>query len=126
MYRARDKRAGRTVAITVLPADLNPAERENLLQQARAVSRLSHPNIVTLYEVGDDGGLFLVYEFVPGQTLKTLVAGGPLNPRRAVDLATQIADALAEAHAAGIVHGAIRPMPSSSRRRDRPRSWISD
>ena len=68
---------------------------------------MSHPNIAALYEIGDDGGPFLVYEFVPGQTLATLVAGGPLNPRRAVDLATQMADALAEAHAAGIAHGAI-------------------
>ena len=107
VYRARDTRAGRTVALKVLSADLDPAERENLLQRARAVSRLSHPNIAALYEIGDDGGPFLVYEFVPGQTLSTLVAGGPLNPRRAVDVATQMADALAEAHAAGIAHGAI-------------------
>jgi eukaryotic-like serine/threonine-protein kinase len=71
------------------------------------VSRLSHPNIAALYEMGDDGGPFLVFEFVPGQTLTTLVASGPLNPRRAVDLATQMADAIAEAHAAGIVHGAL-------------------
>jgi serine/threonine protein kinase len=107
VYRARDTRAGRTVALKVLPADLDPAERENLFQRARDVSRLSHPNIAALYEIGDDGGPFLVFEFVPGQTLATLVASGPLNPRRAVDLATQIADALAEAHAAGIAHGAI-------------------
>jgi serine/threonine protein kinase len=107
VYRARDTRAGRTVALKVLPADLDPAERENLIQRARAVSRLSHPNIAALYEIGDDGGPFLVYEFVPGQPLSTLVAGGPLNPRRAVDVATQMADALAEAHAAGIAHGAI-------------------
>jgi serine/threonine protein kinase len=107
VYRARDTRAGRTVALKVLPADFDPAEREKLLQRALAVSRLSHPNIAALHEVGDDGGPFLVFEFVPGQSLATLVAAGALNPRRAVDLATQMADALAEAHAAGIAHGAI-------------------
>jgi serine/threonine-protein kinase len=107
VYRARDTHAGRTVALKVLPADLHPAEREKFFERGRAVSRLSHPNIAALYEIGDDGGPFLVFEFVPGQTLATLVAGGPLNPRRAVDLATQMADALAEGHAAGITHGAI-------------------
>nr|UXE45185.1 serine/threonine-protein kinase PrkC [uncultured bacterium] len=107
VYRARDTRAGRTVALKVLPADLDPADREKLFERARAVSRLSHPNIAALYEIGDDGGPFLVFEFVPGQSLATLVAGGPFNPKRAVDLATQMADALSEAHAAGIAHGAI-------------------
>ena len=69
---------------------------------------MSHPNIVTLYEVGEeDGRLYLVYEFVQGQTLKTIIGGRPLNPRRAVDLAGQIAEALADAHAADLVHGAI-------------------
>jgi serine/threonine-protein kinase len=111
VYRARDNRVGRTVAITVVTDQiaLNPGLREEFLRQARAAAAVSHPNIVTLYEVGDDddGGLYLIYEFVEGQTLKTIIAGRPLNPRRAVDFAGQIAEALADAHAADLVHGAI-------------------
>jgi len=111
VYRARDNRVGRTVAITVVTDQiaLNPGLREEFLRQARAAAALSHPNIVTLYEVGDDddGGLYLIYEFVEGQTLKTIIAGRPLNVRRAVDLAGQIAEALADAHAADLVHGAM-------------------
>ena len=110
VYRARDTRVGRTVAITVVTNQIasNPARREHFLRDARAAAAVSHPNIVTLYEVGDeDGRLYLVYEFVQGQTLKTVIGGRPLNPRRAVDLAGQIAEALADAHAADLVHGAI-------------------
>ena len=112
VYRARDNRVGRTVAITVVTDQIasNPGLREEFLRRARAAAALSHPNIVTLYEVGDDdddGGLYLIYEFVQGQTLKTIIAGRPLNPRCAVDLAGQIAEALADAHAADLVHGAI-------------------
>jgi serine/threonine protein kinase len=104
--RARDTRLGRTVAIKVLPAELaaDPERREAFLRDARAASRLSHPNIAALYEIGEEAGHdFLVFEFVSGETLKTVIAGRPLNPRRAVDLAVQLADALAEAHAQGIV-----------------------
>ena len=110
VYRARDTRVGRTVAITVVSDQIasNPARREELLTQARAAAAVSHPNIVTLYEVAEeDGRLYLVHEFVQGQTLRTIIAGRPLNPRRAVDLAGQIAEALADAHAADLVHGAI-------------------
>ena len=111
VYRARDNRVGRTVAITVVTDQIasNPGLREEFLRQARAAAAVSHPNIVTLYEAGDDddGGLYLIYEFVEGQTLKTIIAGRPINPRRAVDLAGQIAEALADAHAADLVHGAI-------------------
>jgi serine/threonine protein kinase len=111
VYRARDNRVGRTVAITVVTDQIasNPGLREEFLRQARAAAALSHPNIVTLYEVGDDddGGLYLIYEFIEGQTLKTIIAGRPLNVRRSVDLAGQIAEALAEAHAADLVHGAM-------------------
>jgi serine/threonine protein kinase len=110
VYRARDTRVGRTVALTLVSDDIvsNPERRERLLGDARAAAAVSHPNIVTLYEVGeDDGRLYLVHEFVQGQTLKTIIGGRPLNPRRAVDVASQIAEALADAHAADLVHGAI-------------------
>src|SRR5262249_52652439 len=113
VYRARDTRLGRTVAIKLVPEDLigDPERRERLISDARAAAALSHPNIAALYEIGEDQGrIILVFEFVPGETLRTAAAGRPLNPRRAVDLTTQIADALAEAHAAGIVHRYIQPV----------------
>src|SRR5438132_1088459 len=112
VYRARDTRLGRTVAIKVLPDRLaaDPERRDRLIREARAAAALSHPNIATLYEVGEDQGhVFLVFEFVPGETLKTAIGGRPLNPRHAVELAIQIADALADAHAEGIVHRDIKP-----------------
>jgi TolB-like protein len=112
VYRARDTRLGRTVAIKVLPdavAD-DPDRRARFVREAQAAAALSHPNIAALYEIGEDRGrLFLVFEFVPGEPLRTVIGGRPLNPRRAVQCATQIADALADAHAAGIVHRDIKP-----------------
>jgi eukaryotic-like serine/threonine-protein kinase len=110
VYRARDTRVGRTVAITVVTDRIAsiPERREHLVRDARAAAAVSHPNIVTLYEVGEENGqLYLAYEFIQGQTLKTIIGGRPLNPRRAIDLAGQIAEALADAHAADLVHGAI-------------------
>jgi serine/threonine protein kinase len=112
VYRARDTRLGRTVAIKV-PADelqLDATRREALLRDARAALALSHPNIATLYEVGDEQGkAFLVFEFAPGETLTRVIGGLPMNARRAVDLGAQIADALADAHASDVVHGHLGP-----------------
>jgi serine/threonine protein kinase len=108
VYRARDPRAGRTVAIKIVNAEISrdPVHRQRLVDDARVAAALSHPNIAALYEVGeDDDALYLVSEFVPGDTLKTIVAGRAINSRRAIDLAAQVADALAEAHAQGLVHG---------------------
>ena len=112
VYRARDTRLGRTVAVKVPGAELQAAgdRREALQRDAHIASVLSHPNIAALYEIGEEEGrLFLVFEFVPGEPLKRVIAGRPLNMRRAVDLATQMADALAEAHAAEVVHGGLSP-----------------
>jgi serine/threonine-protein kinase len=112
VYRARDMRLGRTVAIKVPAGELqsDATRREALLRDARAALALSHPNIATLYEIGDEQGrVFLVFEFAPGETLKRVIAGLPMNARRAVDLAAQIADALADAHASDIVHGHLDP-----------------
>jgi serine/threonine protein kinase len=111
VYRARDTRLGRTVAIKVPPDDVqsDASRREDLQRDARAALTLSHPNIATLYEIGEeDGKVFLVFEFAPGETLTRVLAGLPMNARRAVDLASQIADALADAHAADLVHGRLR------------------
>jgi eukaryotic-like serine/threonine-protein kinase len=110
VYRARDTRHGRTVALKVVGADVadKPDRRERLLHDARAAAALSHPNIAALYEIGEDQNqLFLAFEFVAGEPLKHVIAGRPLHPRRAVDFATQIADALAEGHAQGVVHAGL-------------------
>lgn len=112
VFRARDTRHGRTVAIKLLPHVIanDPVRREAFLADARAAAALSHPNLVTLYEVGEDGEhLFLVFDFAPGDALETVIAGRPLNLRRALDLAAQMADGVAEAHAAGVVHRDLRP-----------------
>jgi serine/threonine protein kinase len=112
VWRARDTRLGRTVAIKVLDPHVtaDPELRARFLKDARAAAALSHPNIAALYGIGEDQGeLFLVFEFVPGENLKTVIGGRPLNPRRAIDLAVQIADALADAQAEGIVHRDIKP-----------------
>jgi eukaryotic-like serine/threonine-protein kinase len=112
VYRARDTRHGRTVAIKVLGAGIrdDPDRRERFLRDARAAAALSHPNIAALYETGEDQGqLFLAFEFVPGVTLQHVIGGRALNPRRAIDFAVQIADALADAHAENIVHRDLKP-----------------
>lgn len=108
VFRARDTRLGRTVAIKVLPDRIqnDPAKRGALLADARAAMALSHPNIALLYEAGDDNGrAFLACEFVPGDALDRVIAGHALNARRAIDLTVQMADALADAHAAEMAHG---------------------
>lgn len=108
LFRARDTRLGRTVAIKVLPESVQTdrAMCDALLAAARTAMTLSHPNIAALYEAGDDNGrVFLACEFVPGDPLDRVIAGHPLNPRRAIDLTIQIADALADAHAAEMTHG---------------------
>jgi serine/threonine protein kinase len=112
VFRARDTRLGRTVAIKVVGAEVaaHPERRARFLREARAAAKLSHPNIAALYEIGEDREqLFLVFEFVPGENLKTAIGGRPMNPRRAIDVAVQIADALADAEVEGIVHRDIKP-----------------
>ena len=111
-YRARDTVHGRTVLVKVAPSEITEAgtRRARFLAAARAASALSHPNIATLFDIDEtDGSVFLVFEFVPGETLGQVVAAGPLPLRTAVDLGIQLADALAEIHAHGIVHGDLRP-----------------
>jgi serine/threonine-protein kinase len=109
--RARDTRHGRTVALTVVSDELiaDADRRRRFLADAERAAALSHPNIAALYEVGDQDGLvYLAKEFVPGQSLGTIIGGHPLNTRRALSYGTQIADALADAHASGMLHGDIR------------------
>lgn len=110
VYRARDTKFGRTVALKVIKADaLEGVPRDAFLDDARTAATLSHPNIATLFDVGEyEGGCYLAYEFAQGVTLRQEIAGHRVNPRRVVELAVQIADALAEAHAHGIIHTDIR------------------
>ena len=111
VYRARDTRIGRTVAVRVL-ADLtpDPLHRTRFVNSIRPYTALSHSNIATLFDVGEhEGHVYLVYEFVSGEKLSALGSGHALNIRRALDLAVQVADALAEAHACDLIHGALTP-----------------
>ncbi len=112
VYRARDTRTGRTVALKLVPSTLlaDAVTRAQFFADGAAASTLSHPSIATLFDVGDhEGGAYLAYEFVPGATIAEEMAGHPLAPRRALEIAIQIADALAEGHAVGHVHGDVRP-----------------
>jgi serine/threonine-protein kinase len=112
VYRARDTRLGRTVALKVIPPSISqdPARLDALHDAAVRLTQLSHPNIAMLFEGGQDGDYrYLVFEYVQGEPLASLINGRPVNVRRALEFAINLADALADAHAAGFVHGDIRP-----------------
>lgn len=111
VYRARDTKFGRTVALKLIKAGaVEGGARQALLDDARTAATLSHPNIATLFDVGEyDEGCYLAYEFAQGTTLQQEIAGRAVNPRRVVELAVQVADALADGHAVGIIHTDIRP-----------------
>ncbi|HTO87078.1 MAG TPA: protein kinase [Thermoanaerobaculia bacterium] len=112
VYRARDTRLGREVAIKVLPSEraADPERRRRFEQEARSASALNHPNILTIHEIGTEGDTtYIAMELVEGRTLRELVAAGPIPVRRLLDLATQVAEGLAKAHAAGIVHRDLKP-----------------
>jgi len=112
VYLAQDTRLGRSVALKLLHAHYTrDADRVHRFQQeAHAASALNHPNIITIYEVGQVDGLhFIAAEFVEGETLRPLIRGGGLTLGGALDIALQVAGALAAAHQAGIVHRDIKP-----------------
>lgn len=116
VYRAEDPRLGRKVAIKVLalPSLMLPAARDEMttrfVREARAIAHLSHPNIVTIYDVGEqDEAQYLVMEYLEGQTLETLLRSGPLSTAKAQRIVAQAADALDAVHARGIVHRDIKP-----------------
>lgn len=111
LFRARDTRLGRTVAVRLLPSEFGePPSRTELIERARALIALSHPNVTTVFDVGEhDGRVYLVFEFLKGQPLRAEMAGRPMNVRRALELAIQIADGVADAHASGYVHGGLSP-----------------
>ena len=112
VYLARDPRLDRTVAIKILPAELagDPERMQRFEREARAASALNHPNVATIYDVGESDGLhFIVMEHVEGETVAARVAGRSLSPAAVVDIAVQAADALDVAHAKGITHRDIKP-----------------
>jgi len=112
LYRARDTRLGRTVGVRLLPADFaaDPDARAALLDRVRALAVVSHPNITAVFDAGEhEGRPYLVYEFLKGQSLRAEMAGRPMNVRRAIELTIQMADAIANAHAAGFIHGGLSP-----------------
>jgi Tol biopolymer transport system component len=112
VYRARDTRLDRIVAIKVLPADLASDRqfRERFVREARVISQLDHPHICSLYDVGEQNGVsFLVMQYLEGETLEQRLTNGAVPLAHALQYAMQMADALARAHSAGIVHRDLKP-----------------
>jgi len=112
VYRARDVRLGREVAVKTLPAlaASDPERRARFEQEARSASALNHPNIITVLDIGDAGGAsYIAMEYVEGRTVRELLSAGPLPVRKVLDIAVQAAEGLAKAHSAGIVHRDLKP-----------------
>ena len=112
VYLARDERLGRKAALKLLPDSLTTDETQlsRFKNEARTASSLNHPNILTVYEIGAEGNRqFIATEFIEGMTLRVSIARGRINPHAALEIAVQVASALAAAHEAGVVHRDIKP-----------------
>src|SRR5580765_8359730 len=113
VYRATDTKLGREAAIKVLASATasDPDRRRRFEQEARSASALNHPNILTIYDIGEAGGdIYIAMELVEGRTLRELMASGePLPTKRLLDIAVQTAEGLAKAHSVGIVHRDLKP-----------------
>src|SRR6266496_235179 len=112
VWKARDTRLGREVAIKVLPAEVasDPSRLKRFEKEARSASALNHPNIVTIYDIGShDSVAFIAMELVEGKTLRELLFAGALPVKRVLGIAAQVADGLARAHEAGIIHRDLKP-----------------
>src|SRR5213080_497898 len=112
VYLARDERLGRKAALKLLPDSLTTDETQlsRFKNEARTASSLNHPNILTVYEIGTEGNRqFIATEFIEGITLRASLARGRMNPHTALEIAMQVASALAAAHEAGVVHRDIKP-----------------
>jgi serine/threonine protein kinase len=112
VYRARDSRLGRDVALKVLPEELthDPKRRARFEREARLIGGITHPNILSLYDIGeDDGILFAIFELLEGKTLRNRLAAGPIPAQRAAGIAAGVARGLAAAHAKGVIHRDLKP-----------------
>ena len=113
VYRAKDAKLGREIAVKVLPSATasDPDRRQRFEMEARSASALNHPNILTIYDIGEaDGTVYIAMELVEGRTLRELVASGePVPTKKLLDVAVQTAEGLAKAHSAGIVHRDLKP-----------------
>ena len=112
VYRALDSRLAREVALKVMAPEMdgNPGWRQRFAREAQAASRLNHPHIVTIYDIGQQNGVhFIAMEYVPGKTLSQAIPPKGMPPARAARLAAQIASALAKAHSAGVIHRDVKP-----------------
>jgi len=112
VYRARDARLGRIVAIKVLPASFSAdaSRLQRFVQEARSAAALNHPNILSIFDIGEaDGAPYIVSELLEGQTLRDRIRSGPLSSRKAIEYGLQVARGLAAAHEKGIVHRDLKP-----------------
>src|SRR5215813_4673093 len=112
VYKGRDARLSRSVALKFLAADTaqSPQACTRGLSEARAIAALNHPNIAVIYEVGEqDGAPVLVLEYLPGGTLRSRLDAGPLALGEIVQLGIQVAEGLAYAHSHGVIHGDVKP-----------------
>src|SRR5512133_3062239 len=112
VYRAHDARLDRTVAIKVLPTSFSadPDRLQRFAQESRAAAALNHPNILSIFDIGEDRGApYVVSELLEGESLRERLRVGPLSSRKALDYAQQIAKGLAAAHEKGIVHRDLKP-----------------
>lgn len=113
VYAARDRTLGRVAALKLLPprATIDPVASDRLISEAQAASALDHPNVATIYQIGEtpDGRRFIAMARYEGETLRKRLSSGPVNPREAFDIARQVASGLAAAHSAGLVHRDVKP-----------------
>ena len=112
VYKAQDTKLDRPVALKFLPPEMtrDPASKKRFIQEAKAAAALNHPNITVVYEIGEDEGqTFIAMEFIEGKTLRERIESGPIEIEEAVNIASQVAEGLKEAHDRGIIHRDIKP-----------------